>query len=53
MKDDYEDEIIKKGNEEEKILELTIDDEPKEDYTPKELDILKKKEVKANIFIDG
>lgn len=50
---DYEDIIIKKGNDEEKIIALTFDDGPDEDYTPQILDILKKYNVKATFFVVG
>ncbi|HGT1553441.1 TPA: polysaccharide deacetylase family protein [Clostridioides difficile] len=53
IKDDYEDVIIKKGNEDEKILALTFDDGPDEDFTPQVLDILKKNDVKATFFVVG
>ena len=38
---DYEDLIIKCGNTNEKLLALTFDDGPDEDFTPQILDILK------------
>ncbi|MGL5328290.1 MAG: polysaccharide deacetylase family protein [Peptostreptococcaceae bacterium] len=50
---DYEDIIIKKGNTEEKVVALTFDDGPDEDFTPQILDILKKHEVKATFFVIG
>ncbi|MGL5694341.1 MAG: polysaccharide deacetylase family protein [Peptostreptococcaceae bacterium] len=50
---DYEDIIIKKGNTEEKVVALTFDDGPDEDFTPQILDILKKHDVKATFFLIG
>lgn len=50
---DYEDIIIKKGNEDEKIIALTFDDGPDEVFTPQVLDILKKNDVKATFFLVG
>ena len=50
---DYEDIIIKRGNDEEKLIALTFDDGPDEDYTPQILDILKKYNVKATFFVVG
>ena len=50
---DYEDIIIKKGNENEKIVALTFDDGPDEVFTPQVLDILKKYDVKATFFLIG
>lgn len=50
---DYEDIIIKKGNDEEKVVALTFDDGPDEDFTPQVLDILKKNDVKATFFVVG
>lgn len=50
---DYEDIIIKKGSDEEKLIALTFDDGPDEDYTPQILDILKKYNVKATFFVVG
>ncbi|RDY26334.1 oligosaccharide deacetylase [Romboutsia weinsteinii] len=50
---DYEDIIIKRGNEDEKIVALTFDDGPDKDYTPQVLDILKKHDVKATFFVVG
>lgn len=50
---DYEDIIIKKGDDTEKLIALTFDDGPDEDYTPKILDILKKHDVKATFFVVG
>lgn len=50
---DYEDIIIKKGNTEEKVVALTFDDGPDEDFTPQILDILKKHDVKATFFVVG
>ena len=47
---DYEDIIIKKGNNDEKIIALTFDDGPDEVFTPQVLDILKKNDVKATFF---
>ena len=43
---DYEDIIIKHGNEDEKVIALTFDDGPDKDFTPQVLDILKKNNVK-------
>ena len=42
---DYEDIIIKHGNEDEKVIALTFDDGPDKDFTPQVLDILKKNNV--------
>ena len=50
---DYEDIIIKKGNESEKVVALTFDDGPDEVFTPQVLDILKKYDVKATFFLIG
>ncbi|EQE83978.1 TPA: polysaccharide deacetylase family protein [Clostridioides difficile] len=50
---DYEDVIIKKGNDNEKVIALTFDDGPDEVFTPQVLDILKKNNVKATFFIVG
>ena len=50
---DYEDIIIKKGNENQKVVALTFDDGPDEVYTPQILDILKKYDVKATFFLVG
>lgn len=50
---DYEDIIIKKGNEDQKVVALTFDDGPDEVYTPQVLDILKKYDVKATFFLVG
>ncbi|HSQ89642.1 polysaccharide deacetylase family protein [Romboutsia sp.] len=50
---DYEDIIIKKGNDNEKVIALTFDDGPDEDFTPQVLDILKKYNVKATFFVVG
>ncbi|MGL6105896.1 polysaccharide deacetylase family protein [Romboutsia sp.] len=50
---DYEDIIIKRGSDDEKIIALTFDDGPDEDYTPQILDILKKYDVKATFFVVG
>ena len=50
---DYEDIIIKKGNEDENIIALTFDDGPDEVFTPQVLDILKKNDVKATFFLVG
>ena len=50
---DYEDIIIKKGNNDKKIIALTFDDGPDKDYTPQILDILKKNDVKATFFVVG
>lgn len=38
----YEDIIIKRGNDQKKVIALTFDDGPDEDFTPQILDILKK-----------
>ena len=45
---DYEDIIIKHGNEDEKVIALTFDDGPDKDFTPQVLDILKKNNVKQH-----
>ena len=50
---DYEDIIIKHGNEDEKIIALTFDDGPDKDFTPQFLDILKKNDIKATFFVVG
>lgn len=50
---DYEDLIIKYGNTDKKILALTFDDGPDEDFTPQILDILKKYNVKATFYVIG
>lgn len=50
---DYEDVIIKKGNDDEKVIALTFDDGPDEVFTPQVLDILKKNDVKATFFVVG
>lgn len=49
----YEDIIIKKGNEDKKMIALTFDDGPDEDFSPQILDILKKYEAKATFFVVG
>lgn len=50
---DYEDIIIKHGNDDEKVIALTFDDGPDKDFTPQVLDILKKNNVKATFFVVG
>ncbi|VIF76735.1 oligosaccharide deacetylase [Clostridioides difficile] len=50
---DYEDVIIKKGSDNEKVIALTFDDGPDEVFTPQVLDILKKNNVKATFFVVG
>lgn len=50
---DYEDIIIKKGSDNEKVIALTFDDGPDEDFTPQVLDVLKKYDVKATFFVVG
>lgn len=50
---DYEDIIIKRGNENQKLIALTFDDGPDKDYTPQVLDILKKHDIKATFFVVG
>lgn len=50
---DYEDIIIKHGNDEEKLIALTFDDGPHKDFTPQVLDILKENNVKATFFVVG
>lgn len=52
-KNDYEDLIIKCGNTDEKLIALTFDDGPDEDFTPQILDILKKYNVKATFYVIG
>lgn len=52
-KTDYEDLIIKCGNTDEKLLALTFDDGPDEDFTPQILDILKKYNIKATFYVIG
>ncbi|MGL5715658.1 MAG: polysaccharide deacetylase family protein [Paraclostridium sp.] len=53
MKKDYEDIVIKKGNANEKLIALTFDDGPDEDFSPQILDILKKYDAKATFFVVG
>lgn len=50
---DYEDIIIRKGNDEDKVVALTFDDGPDDVFTPQILDILKKYDVKATFFLVG
>lgn len=50
---DCEDIIIKKGNDQDKVVALTFDDGPDKDFTPQVLDILKKNDVKATFFVVG
>lgn len=50
---DYENIIIKRGRDDEKLIALTFDDGPDEDFTPQILDILKKYNVKATFFVMG
>lgn len=50
---DYDDIIIKTGNDNEKIIALTFDDGPDEVFTPQILDILKKYNIKATFFVIG
>lgn len=50
---DYDDIIIKHGNNEEKLIALTFDDGPDKDFTPQVLDILKKNDIKATFFVVG
>lgn len=52
-KQDYEDLIIKCGSTDEKLIALTFDDGPDEDFTPQILDILKKYNVKATFYVIG
>lgn len=52
-KNDYESLIIKCGNTDEKLLALTFDDGPDEDFTPQILDILKKYNIKATFYVIG
>ncbi|MDU4859505.1 MAG: polysaccharide deacetylase family protein [Terrisporobacter othiniensis] len=52
-KNDYEYLIIKCGNTDEKLIALTFDDGPDEDFTPQILDILKKYNVKATFYVIG
>lgn len=49
----YNDIIIKKGNENNKMIALTFDDGPDENFTPQILDILKKYKAKATFFVVG
>ena len=49
----YEDIVIKKGDESKKAIALTFDDGPDEDFSPQILDILKKYNVKATFFMVG
>lgn len=53
IKKEYEDIVIKKGNEDEKLIALTFDDGPDEDFSPQILDILKKYDAKATFFVVG
>lgn len=50
---DYESIIIKRGRNDEKLIALTFDDGPDEDFTPQILDVLKKYDVKATFFVMG
>ncbi|WP_042271691.1 polysaccharide deacetylase family protein [[Clostridium] dakarense] len=50
---DYEDIIIKHGNNEEKLIALTFDDGPHKDFTPQILGVLKENDVKATFFVVG
>ncbi len=50
---EYEDIIIKKGRDDKKVVALTFDDGPDEDFTPQILDILKKHNVKGTFFVIG
>lgn len=50
---DYDDIIIKTGNDSEKVIALTFDDGPDEVFTPQILDLLKKYDVKATFFVIG
>lgn len=50
---DYEDIIIKRGNDSDKLIALTFDDGPDEVFTPQILDILNKHSVKATFFVVG
>lgn len=50
---DYESIIIKRGRNDEKLIALTFDDGPDEDFTPQILDTLKKYNVKATFFVMG
>lgn len=49
----YEDIIIKTGDAKRKVVALTFDDGPDEDFTPQILDILKKHDVRATFFVVG
>ncbi|QEZ69940.1 polysaccharide deacetylase family protein [Paraclostridium bifermentans] len=49
----YEDIIIKRGSDQKKVIALTFDDGPDEDFTPQILDILKKNNAKATFFVVG
>ncbi len=49
----YEDIVIKKGNANEKLIALTFDDGPDEDFSPQILDILDKYNAKATFFVVG
>lgn len=53
IKKDYENIVIKKGNENEKLIALTFDDGPDEDFSPQILDILNKYNAKATFFVVG
>ncbi|WP_240376707.1 polysaccharide deacetylase family protein [Bacillus piscicola] len=44
---------ISKGSSDKKLVALTFDDGPDDYFTPKILDILKKKDVKATFFVMG
>lgn len=50
---DYDSIIIKRGRDDEKLIALTFDDGPDEDFTPQILDILKKYNIKATFFVMG
>lgn len=50
---EYESIIIKRGRSDEKLIALTFDDGPDEDFTPQILDTLKKYNVKATFFVMG
>lgn len=45
--------VIRRGNPQQKLVALTFDDGPDDIYTPQILDILKEKNVKATFFVLG
>src|SRR5690625_2122612 len=49
----YPDTMIYKADTNEKVVALTFDDGPDQQYTPQILDVLKKHQVKASFFLLG